>query len=313
MEKLKAEIIAQATASGISAKELAGTATGNRSGQNFQALQKQYKTSVDTLQSMNKEMDKLNDTIPEVQSQMTALLNPPPPKPVWEVFTLSLKDYMSESNRLAGSNAELGQGFTDMFNNIRTGLQSTVRDFATGTKSISQSFKGMARSIISDMLDIASKRAAGGLFSLLGAGLGSLFGDSAGAAPIQGLGQISVTDLPVPGLATGGIVTGGTPNKDSVLRSLMPGEAVLTKSAVSMIGEDTVNSLNSSSGKITSSSSPKAMNDNSKDPAPLEQKLYLVDNRSQIPSLGPNDVIMIVADNLSKSGSLKRAVRSAVS
>lgn len=51
--------------------------------------------------------------------------------------------------------------------------------------------------------------------------------------------------------AAGGIVTGGTPNQDSVKALLMPGEVVLSKSAVSMLGGPAVaNSLNPNGGYI---------------------------------------------------------------
>lgn len=129
--------------------------------------------------------------------------------------------------------------------NMSTNMEDALVEFA---KTGKLSFKGLIDSMIEDIIRLQARRAlisifdsitggssggGSGLGSLLSAGaslLGGAFGGadtSAGAAPIQGLGQISVTDLPA--FATGGGFTvpgsGGVDSQTVAFRA-SPGERV---------------------------------------------------------------------------------------
>lgn len=309
---LKADLERQGASAGATASDLAGSSFGNQSGQRLKNLQGQYKTTLTEIEKVNKASEELPINLAQAKAQFDALNTPVAEGSVWQVFSDSLGVYMDQQTKLAKSNAELGRGFTRIFEDINSGFSTVVRNIATGTGSIKSSFQDMARSIISNLLDIAVKRASAGIFdSIFGSVVGAVTGGITGgvtqsAAPIQGLGEIQVTNL-----AQGGIVRGNLA-RDSVRTNLMPGEAVLTRSAVSMLGEDTVNSLNQQGNRVASQSAPAAPQAANTNYAPTEQNIYIVDQRSQIPSLGEKDVVMIVSDNINRGGTIKKAVRSAM-
>ena len=154
----------QGASAGATAADLAGSSFGNQSGQRLKNLQSQYKTTLTEIEKVNKASEELPLNLAQAKAQFDALNTPVAEGSVWEVFSDSLGVYMDQQTKLAKSNAELGRGFTKIFEDINSGFSTVVRNIATGTGSIKSSFQDMARSIISNLLDIAVKRASAGIF-----------------------------------------------------------------------------------------------------------------------------------------------------
>jgi hypothetical protein len=145
----------------------------------------------------------------------------------------------------------------------------------------------------------------------------ALFGDLIGGGSSAttsgaggGLGSIlsSFFGAPAaPGMALGGMVTGGIPNRDSVPRTLMPGEFVLKRSAVDVIGRETLDRMNTMGAGVMAKAPPV-------EPARFasssraESNVYVVD-RDQVPQPGPNEIVYAIGDNIIKGGSIKTLIK----
>ena len=126
--------------------------------------------------------------------------------------------------------------FKDLGETIASVSEGALEEFFssifTNTKSIGESFRDMALSILRSIAQIAAKQT---VLSILGRGGGAfaqLFGMAAPA--------------PLPAFASGGSVQGaGTGTSDSILARLSTGEFVIRASAVRHWGEDFLADLNS--------------------------------------------------------------------
>ena len=113
---------------------------------------------------------------------------------------------------------------------------------AQGAVSASDAIKEMGKSMLITILDLVQKAvlayavqgAAAAFAGNAGApGVGVILG-AAAAAMVLGLIKGYLSSIPSPeGMARGGYVTGGVPNRDSVPAMLMPGEYVMSKPEVS--------------------------------------------------------------------------------
>ncbi len=127
--------------------------------------------------------------------------------------------------------------------------------------------------------------------------------------------------------AEGGYIPGQKNNLDRVRVRASGGEYMLRSSAVDSLGVDTLNRMNQlgaaglpripvavSVPTGVSAASQKAMtqlqNAPREAPTNLEQKIYMVDERSQIPSLGPNDVVSIIMENARSRGPVLQMIKA---
>jgi hypothetical protein len=110
-----------------------------------------------------------------------------------------------------------------------------------------------------------------------------------------------------PGMARGGEVTGGVAGRDSVLKKLMPGEVVMNTSAVKAVGKDNLLAINSMGSNIPSESRIQSASEQPKADGGLVNVWVVTPD--QQPTMGPNDVIAIVGENIQNKGSLKQLIR----
>ena len=144
----------------------------------------------------------------------------------------------------------------------------------------------------------------------------ALFGDLIGSGGGSGSGSGGLlssivgafTGSPAaPGMALGGMVTGGVPNRDSVPRTLMPGEFVLKRSAVDVIGRETLYRMNTMGAGVMAKAPPV-------EPARFasssraESNVYVVD-RDQVPQPGPNEIVHFIGDNIMRGGTIKQLIK----
>lgn len=200
-----------------------------------------------------------------------------------------------------------------------------VKEVSKGTKSVGQSFRDMASRIIEAMLDIAAKslatQAMGGLGGLFGNIFGSVFGglsQSIGFAtsPAGTYGPFQ-SGLP---FATGGSVPrrydsggGAVSTRDSVHALLRPDEFVLRKSAVDMIGRKNLEHINAMGNRRVSSSSAtlSSISGSQSDQLGTPVNVYVVAPEHK-PSLTKNDVLAIVSDDIYKSGTTAKLIKTVI-
>lgn len=217
----------------------------------------------------------------------------------------------------------IAQNWQGLFDTISGGLQNALMGLANGTMTVQDAFKQMAMSVIQYLMQMIAKMlvvqlmskmmpgqgaagaatgAAGGgggfLGSLLGGGggggggiLGSLFG---------GIGKIF-------GFAHGTSAVPGVASRDRIPAMLEPGEGVLNRSAMQVIGREQVELLNGR-GNRRMSEAPRAPEPRVEKPSrPIN--IWVAD-KEQMPSMGPDDVIAIVGDNIQRRGQLRQLVKS---
>ncbi|GJE81071.1 phage tail tape measure protein [Methylorubrum thiocyanatum] len=189
-------------------------------------------------------------------------------------------------------------------------MANLFQGLATGTVRGKDAFKTFATSLLTDMAQIASKAASNEIMK-------ALFGDFIGGGSSAtasgaggGLGSIlsSFFGAPAaPGMALGGMVTGGVPNRDSVPRTLMPGEFVLKRSAVDVIGRETLDRMNTMGAGVMAKAPPVEPTRFASS-AKAETAVYVVD-RDQVPPPGPNEIVYAIGDNIQKGGTIRQLIK----
>lgn len=206
---------------------------------------------------------------------------------------------------------------------MSSSLTNLFTALASGTIKGKDALKTFATAILSNMEQIAaqalSKSIMNTLFgSLLSGGtggtggIGSIFKSLLGGAGSRGIGSATLHPSPIgPGMATGGIVTGGVENRDSVPRTLTPGEFVLKRSAVDVIGRDSLDRMNTMGASMVARS-PAVERDRFANSALAAANVYVVPS-DQVPPPDRNTVVHWINDTLEKNGSTAPLVKSITS
>ena len=115
-------------------------------------------------------------------------------------------------------------------------LSGAFIDFASGAKTAGEAFEEFARNFLRRIGQMILEQQ---ILNMLGGFLGS----SSGKTTTSGGGRVG--QIPIPGNANGGLITGaGTGTSDSILSWLSNGEFVMTAAAVSKYGSNFFDNLN---------------------------------------------------------------------
>lgn len=191
----------------------------------------------------------------------------------------------------------LDSSLSEMFSNI-----------LSGSAKAGDAFKSFGQTVIATLRDIAVQMAVKQGLNLIFSAFG--FGTGGGESPTNLLAQI-----PGFGKAQGGLVVGPTPNRDSVLTKLMPGEYVLKKSAVDTIGKDYLDNLNNNSNGIIQGSKEEmdsslaVTSSDSNSPTPNGVVNVYVVAQDQQQGMSPNDVLVTISNDILKGGQTKRLIK----
>jgi TP901 family phage tail tape measure protein len=243
----------------------------------------------------------------------------------------------------------MGQGARDFFNNINqqsaaysltleglnsisSSLKNAFRSIATEGVKVSDAFRQMAQSILQSLANKAIDKgvdymmfAVGQAFKSVGTGIGASGGVKTGGSgsfdylfnnnkPIT-----SILDIGRTTGAAGGLVTtqgirrfatgGGVVGRDSVPALLMPGEYVMKKSAVDMLGKETLDSLNRATSRV---SDEKASNiRESKSAKPVVTNVYVVSDAKEA-GMTPNDVLVTIGRDILQGGQTRQLIQQVV-
>ena len=276
--------------------------------------------SIETRRDYNKALDeevKTSNELIELKAQLSARLGEE------TVAHMSLGDqisYVIQKYReqmgiqdSLGLNIQKNLGAT--FDSAKNSLGDYFYAFVTGTQSAGNAFKNFAKSVLEDLAKIAAKQAASGLFGLLLRGVGSVIGglSSAGPGYSAPIGP-TLSGAPMPSTSlnfkSGGFVRASmgyaVPNRDSVPAMLEPGEFVLRKSAVQMLGKKNISQFNAQGNTVNAATGNiPAMNAGT----PAVTNVYVV-APDQKPTLTKNDILVTITDDMSKRGSTAKLVKS---
>ena len=121
---------------------------------------------------------------------------------------------------------EFEDGVVDVANTMKSSFASAFQSISSGATTVGGAIANMAQGILDSISQASSQMFTNMLFSRMGFSQGGL----------------------VPGYAGGGVVTGGSGNKDDVLTKMQGGEFVIKKSSAQQIGYGTLNAINSYAG-----------------------------------------------------------------
>ena len=222
-------------------------------------------------------------------------------------------------------------------NSVSSGLKTAFKSIAVEGMTVTKAFRSMAQSILQALANKAIDKgvdylsfALGQALNIGGTAVGGSFGGKTGgrstsggststirtggsAGPITGrvlsttTGSIGgyVTHQGIRHFAIGGSVSG----RDSVPAMLMPGEYVMKKSAVDMIGKETLDAMNQATSRA---SNDKASNvRESKKPSPVVTNVYVVQDK-QDAGMTANDVVVAVGRDILQGGQTRQLIQQVV-
>lgn len=248
------------------------------------------------LRSTRNEMDSANVT---AEGQRLSI----PQEASWDNLNAKIKITMqnySQSVNDFDSVGTIGEGIKNTLGGLSGQFSALFTNIVSGSMSAKDAFKSFAAGIIKAMLDIVAQQLAMmAIKQLLGA-FGMASGGYVGNDKAVNSGA-ALTANGFTGAASGGEMMGGTPGKDSIPIMAMAGEFMLKKTAVDAIGVDNLYNMNqmTESSVRTSNGSTGRSNSNSQ---PEVTNIWLVPAGTE-PSLGPKDVVMIIADTLNQGTS----------
>lgn len=217
----------------------------------------------------------------------------------------------------------------EALNSTSNGLKTAFKEIAVNGMKASDAFKQMAQSILQSLANKAIDKGVDYMMSALGVALNlgtphlmqgasgsSKTGDS--ITKPNNDASLRVSSGTATG-STGGFVsyngikkfaTGGTAGKDSVPALLMPGEYVMKKSAVDMIGKDTLDAMNNAATRMHKEdrSSGRVREKSSK---PVVTNVYVVSDPKEA-GMTPNDVVVAIGRDILQGGQTRQLIQQVV-
>ena len=219
-----------------------------------------------------------------------------------------IEDAKRANNIVTNLNQAVGKLSYELTDNLANGFSEAFSSIISGTMSVKESFRQMAISILEDLQKMIIK-----MLVFKGIEAGFNYFTSGGNSSVQQKGFDTYGGYGPFKMAKGGIVNGPIKNRDSVNTMLTPGEFVIKKSTVDVLGEDFLNALNNNAVQTLSSSNSQIEGAESKStPSTMTQNIYLIDERSQA-QMGPNDVLAVIGKDIKTGGSTRQLIQSVVS
>ena len=246
-----------------------------------------------SLDNINEQLSTLNDKLNAIRNSS---LSP------WEKFAEGWYKTVQEMAKQYDS-VSLGKLFAE---DVGNGLSNALYEISTSSKSVKESFKDMARSIVEDLNKMIIKMI---VFKAIESGANYFMGNG-----VEESGGVTSSGSFTTHSATGGLVRGGTANRDSVGAKLMPGEYVLKKSAVDALGTNFLNDLNTNAAQTLSNTAAQLGGmsyDNESASEPSVVNVWVVSKEEEA-QMGPNDIIATISRDIRNGGQTKRLIQSVV-
>ena len=265
-------------------------------------LRKEQATATDDLTKKTEALDAANA---ELAATTNALANAEKLRngTLGEAAQLTVDAWLEANKSTQTINETLSETLTAGLDAARSGFGSFFRDIATGAKSAGEAFQDLATTILDAMLQVVVSELATQFLELI---IGSF--SSGGIVP-----GAPKTLTPVKKYVQGGFIRAAQgfsrpiSTRDSVPILAQPGEAIIRSSAVSMIGEEGIRQMNALGNRKVSGAAaglPPPPPPREKD----EVNVWVV-SKDRVPTLGPNDVLAIVNENIANGGSIKQQIK----
>ena len=194
----------------------------------------------------------------------------------------------------------LEEGFLGVLGSMKSGLSTLFSDLMSGTKSAKDAFRDFAMSVVESIQNVIAEMMAMYIMKKI-LGIFDMTISGGEIVPITSMTGGAVRK------AGGGEVTGNVA-RDSKLHMLMPGEYVLRKKAVDMIGVDTLNAMNAMGNRAMATGGHVGVANQKK--GPLGQTNVYVVAPEQQPVPGPQDIIAVINDDIARNGTTKKLIKS---
>lgn len=226
-------------------------------------------------------------------------------------------DYMGAMSNIARTWAQQNldvaktfqQGFENVLSTLTSGFATLFTDLVSGTKTAGQAFRDFAVSVVKSLMNMIAQMIAVYIMQKL---IGMVF---PGAQTPGSFGAIAQQVAGITPSMTGGAVrkagggmVEGNLARDSRLHNLMPGEFVMRKSAVDMIGVDALNQMNSMGNRAMAGGGHVGVMNQKK--GPIGQTNVYVVSPDQQPVPGPADIIAVINDDIARGGSTKKLIKT---
>ena len=195
----------------------------------------------------------------------------------------------------------LEEGFLNVLGSMKSGLSTLFSDLMSGTKSAKDAFRDFAMSVVESIQNVIAEMMAMYLMKKI---LGIFNMTITGGSGMEIVPQMTGGAVRKAG---GGMITGNLA-RDSKLHMLMPGEYVLRKKAVDMIGVDTLNAMNAMGNRAMATGGHIGVANQKK--GPLGQTNVYVVAPEQQPVPGPSDIIAVINDDIARGGSTKKLIKT---
>ena len=233
----------------------------------------------------------------------------------WAAMSQSAEDYFRELNKTSSSyNLTLSA-----LNSTSSGLKKAFSDIATEGMSVSQAFRDMTTSILQALANAAINEGVNSLMSAIFMGVKGAAGGASGSSG-GGTRTAPTKEVSTVGFASGGgyvdgknirrfAIGGAVSGRDSVPAMLMPGEYVMKKSAVDMIGKETLDAMNQATSRASNDKTSNVRE--SKKPSPVVTNVYVVQDK-QDAGMTPNDVVVAVSRDILQGGQTRQLIQQVV-
>lgn len=275
---------------------------------NYRQYADQEKSLEDTIASLEAEVTKNTEAL-SYESKLKGMSGTDQIK---TGFNSAVTTY-AESNKGIGTIAGVTGEFTsNAISTMDNAFSTMFSNIASGSAKASDAFRDFGKQVLQTLRDIAIQMAVKqGLTAVL-----SAFGGGINGVRDEG-GDVNSSFSFIKTAAVGGLVNGPVKNRDSVNMQLMPGEYVLKKSAVDVVGRDYLDSLNSNTSSVISESASQVEQARTTESgrgtgAGSVTNVYVVGQEQQ-KAMTPNDVIVTITQDMLQGGQTKKLVKSIAS
>lgn len=215
-------------------------------------------------------------------------------------------------------NEQLWSHLGEVIDSAQGAFSQFFTDVITGTKGLASAFKDMGKAIIQTISEIMAKVIATQLMKFLLSFLGGSIAPASDELLNSGIYDSSVTSIfgyrgglilgngrPPKRFVRGGLVGAGIPTRDTVPAMLSQKEFVMRRSAVEDIGHKLLMDMNNRGRAALSGVGGHTIINQG---GPVETNVYVVLPEEK-PTLGPNDVLAVVHNDVLRNGATKTLIK----
>jgi hypothetical protein len=202
-------------------------------------------------------------------------------------------------------------GLNDQMANLDVTVGSAFASWVTGAQSAEDAVRSMASGMAQALAELAAQQAMMGILSTIA----SAWAGGSGAGGNSGYNAAGGTGSYGGGFATGGLVTSGVRSRDSTFIKARKDEFVLRPEAVDALGLETVTALNNldANRRVSMSGvSGGAGQGETGDEKTSVTNIWVVLPEEKPQSMGANDVLVTVQDDIRRGGVTRRLIKQVV-